>query len=710
MRQTAVSFRRLFSLCSVLPAVICLLLAVSGPVRGAESEAVTSERDTVTLVSDSDTVQPGHSIRFGLLLHLRPTWHTYWRNPGDAGEAPTLVVTLSAAASGKADAIDWPTPRRLPDGPLMSYGYTGDVLLPVSLTPGAGQAEAGAVAVTAHAEWLVCAAVCVPEEGDFHLTLGVGPVAPSAQAPLFARADAARPLPSPFAATIAPDGRLGLSGPGLSARDVSDAWFIPDTPGVVSQIAPQKLTIGAGHLTLALKPQDAFHAGASLGGVVVLRDAAGQESALNILARPVPGGAVASARPAVAPDAGEVPGGWFQLAVLAFLGGAILNLMPCVFPVLAMKALAVVRMSSEEARVKSALAYTAGVLATFAVLGGATLMVRHAGLSAGWGFQFQSEGFVAAICWLLFAVSLGMLGIFELPVIGAGQSLISRSHGLLSDFLTGLLAVLVATPCTAPFMGAAIAGALAAPPVFALSIFLSMGLGLASPYLLLAVIPGFGRLLPKPGAWMDLFRQVLAFPILATCVWLAWVLTRQGGGDATLVLGAGLLALGFSGWLAVTARSRASYNVTRGLRVAALLVALAPVALLPLLPSGASSPASATTGGVAADAGAFSAERLAALRAEGRPVFIDMTAAWCITCLVNERVTLNSARVRAAFAQHGVVYLKGDWTNRDGAITAFLRAHGRDGVPLYVYYAPHGEGHVLPQILTPELVAGAVGG
>ncbi len=704
MRQIAASFRLLFALG-------VLLLVVSGTGRAAESDPVTSVRDTATLVSDSDTIGPGKPVRFGLLLRLRPTWHTYWRNPGDAGEAPTLAVTLTGAATGKADAIDWPAPKRLPDGPLMSYGYTGDVLLPVSVTPAVGADQGGKpddVAVTAHAEWLVCAAVCVPEEGDFRLTLPAGTPAPSSQAPLFARAAAARPIPSPFTATISPDGMLSLSGAGLSPQTVSDAWFIPDTPGVISQIAQQPLKVADGHLTLGLKPQDGFHAGAALGGIVVLRDAAGQESALSVAAKP---GGTSAAIPAAgaAPVAGGmVSAGWPRLAVLAFLGGMILNLMPCVFPVLAMKALAVMRLGSEEARVKSALAYMAGVLATFAALGAATLAVRNAGLSAGWGFQFQSEGFVAAICWLLFAVSFGMLGIFELPVIGAGQSLISRSHGLISDFLTGLLAVLVATPCTAPFMGAAIAGALAAPPVFALSIFLSMGLGLASPYLLLAVIPGFGRLLPKPGAWMDLFRQILAFPILTTCVWLGWVLSRQGGGDATLILGAGLLALGFSGWLAVTARARNTERTARLLRVAALLAALAPLALLPLLP--ASGPPSDGARTSASDTEVFSEQRLASLRAAGQPVFIDMTAAWCITCLVNERVTLGSTRVRDVFARHKVAYLKGDWTSRDSTITAFLRAHGRDGVPLYVYYPPHGEGQVLPQILTPDLVAGAVGG
>lgn len=678
--------------------------------QAAESNRLTTPRDTASLVSDSDSTAPGQPLHLGLRLQLQPGWHTYWVNPGDAGEAPTLSATLSGAASGKAGPIEWPAPQRLPDGPLMSYGYTGDALLPARVTVGPATVEGDTVHVSARAAWLVCAAVCVPEEGEFQLTLRAGPASPSAEAPLFARAAAARPQPSPFTGVITSDGLLKVTGADVSTRAIRDAWFIPDTPGVIDQIAPQKLTVTEGELTLALKPLDGFHATAPLSGVLTLRDAAGQESALSLSARPqAPSPVTASGpTPTEAADSSG-PAGWFELALLAFLGGAILNLMPCVFPVLAMKALAVLRLGNEQARLRSALAYTLGVLLTFAILGGTTLAVRSAGVSAGWGFQFQSPAFVAAICWLLFAVALGMLGIVELPVIGAGQGVVTQSHGLTADFFTGLLAVLVATPCTAPFMGAAVAGALSASPVMALGIFLSMGLGLASPYLLLAIVPGFGRLLPKPGAWMDLLRQAFAFPILATCVWLAWVLARQGGGDATLILASGLLALGFAGWLAFIARQRRSLAAARVLKALALIAALSPLALLPLLGPVTSAPTATEESSRTNAVQAFSPERLASLRASGQPVFIDMTAAWCITCLVNERVTLNSARVQATFAQKHVAYLKGDWTNRNQAITQFLREHGRDGVPLYVYYPPHGEGKILPQILTPDLVLGVVG-
>ncbi|GBQ87667.1 cytochrome c biogenesis thiol:disulfide interchange protein DsbD [Acetobacter nitrogenifigens DSM 23921 = NBRC 105050] len=708
MRLSASSFssgrRKLAPTFAVAFLTLALGLTGGASSHAAESAVATTERDQAWLVSDSDTVQPGQPIRVGLHLALKPTWHTYWRNPGDAGEAPTLAVTLSGAASGHGDAIAWPAPERLPDGPLMSYGYTGDVLLPVTVTPVAGTSDAQDVTVKAHAEWLVCAAVCVPEQGDFQMTLHSGAAAPSAQAPLFERATAARPLPSPFTSSITPTGLLQISGKGLSREAVSEAWFVPGAPGVVDQVADQKLTFNDEGLSLSLKPLDGFKTGSPLEGVLLLRDKAGQQSALDMTAQPAKG-SVASAS---APAGRLAAASWGELAVLAFLGGAILNLMPCVFPVLAMKALAVVRLGGEAARVRSALAYTAGVLVTFALLGGATLAVRGAGVTAGWGFQFQSPAFVAIICWLLFGVGLGMLGVFEMPAIGAGQGAISRAHGGLADFLTGLLAVLVATPCTAPFMGAAVAGALAAPPLAAIGVFLCMGLGLASPYLLLAVVPGFGRLIPKPGAWMDIFRQLLAFPIFATCVWLAWVLARQGGGDAVLLLGVGLLLLGFSGWLVINGRALTMRGASgaRWVRGLAVIAAVAPLALLLALPA----PASAPTAGVSAEQSAFSEARLAALRAQGRPVFIDMTAAWCITCLVNERVTLSSAKVQDAFAKNNVAYIKGDWTNRDEAITAFLRAHGRDGVPLYVYFPPHAEGRVLPQILTPDLVIGAMKG
>lgn len=646
-------------------------------------------------MTDSDTIEAGHPFKAGLLLHLKPGWHTYWKNPGDAGEPVNLAVTLSGSLSGKADAIEWPAPERLPEGPLMSYGYTGDALLPVIVTPQAADAQGRSVIISAHTDWLVCAAVCVPEQADFHLDLPIGPATPSAQAPLFRRAAEQLPRPSPFQTTITPDGLLTVRGNGFSSQAVKQAWVIPDVAGRIDQVAPQPLTVDQDRMTLRLKPEEGFAEGKSFTGLLELRDAANERSVLSFSATPAA---------AAAPPAPET--GWLALVVFAFLGGLILNLMPCVFPVLAMKALAILRLHEDRKHFQSGLAYTAGVLAMFGLLGAVMLVVRHAGLSAGWGFQFQSPAFVAGICWFLFAVGLGQLGAFELPVISAGQSILTRHRGLPGDFLTGLLAVLVATPCTAPFMGAAIAGALAAPSLAALGIFLAMGLGLASPYLTLTLVPNAGRFLPRPGLWMDIFRQILAFPIFATCIWLVWILAQQGGGTPVAIGCAGLLALGFSGWLMTLSRTISSRR-SRLVMLASILAALSPCALLPLLSSSSETPAHSSD----ADAGAgtvFSPARLAALRQDGKPVFVDMTAAWCITCLVNDHVALESSVVQKAFVEHGIVFMKGDWTSRDADITTFLREHERDGVPLYVYYPPHAEGRILPQVLTPDMVVRAI--
>ncbi|GBQ83684.1 cytochrome c biogenesis thiol:disulfide interchange protein DsbD [Gluconacetobacter johannae DSM 13595] len=704
------------------PVFLLALAALSPrPAGAAESAPVTSARDVATLVTDTDRYRPGAPLHVGLRLRLQPGWHTYWINPGDAGEAPTLDVRGAGGATGRSGAIAWPVPERLRDGPLMSYAYTGDVLLPAELRPvaveGAGDgAGDGAMVLKATADWLVCAAVCVPEHGVFTLSLPAGDPAPSAEAPLFARAAAALPAASPFAATIAPDGTLALSGEGLSSDTVRDAWFMPLTSGAIDHDAAQALSVHDGGLTLALKPGDAFHAGATLDGVVVLKDAGGQTRGLSVSARP---GVVAGAPLAVAVHPAGVAG-LGRILLLAFAGGLVLNLMPCVFPVLVMKAMALTRLAGgrASARLAGAGAYTAGVVGAFAALGGVILAVRAAGDVAGWGFQFQSAAFVAAICWLLFAVALNLLGVFGMGngIAALGGAGTVRA-GYLGDAMTGVLAVLVATPCTAPFMGAAIAGALSAPAPVAMLVFVAMGAGLAAPYLVLAGVPGLARHLPRPGPWMDILRQGLAFPVLGTCVWLLWVLALQAGAGAVAVLGTGLVLVGMAAWLTGLAQAMAMRDaparrirLCRAVALAALGIVLA---LLPGLGQPVTGSGAGTGGGglaVRADgAEPFSTARLAALRAQGRPVFVDMTAAWCISCLVNERVALSSAPVQAAFHDRGIVYMKGDWTNRNAEISAFLDAHGRAGVPFYLYYpAGGGEGRPLPQILTTGLVLDAL--
>ena len=661
----------------------CLLLIVlllSGwlsPAAALESAPVISARATATLVSDTDTVAPGKPFRIGLRLRLAPGWHTYWQNPGDAGVPPELELDLRPG--GTAGPILWPVPRRVPEGALMTYAYTGDVLLPVTVTPTAE----GSTSVKAHANWLVCRDICVPEEGEFRLDLAAGTAAASAQAPLFAAFDRQMARPSPWHAVVGGDGTLSVEGPELTPATVTDAWFIPDLQGAIRDSAAQKLTVWQGGFSLALRPGKAFRPEDGLSGILSIRDRSGLQT--DVVLR-----AAAGTVPPQAPTMKLQ-----RVLGLAFLGGLILNLMPCVFPVLALKVVGLAGAERGKARWQAA-AYTAGVLVAFAGLCAALLTARAAGSAAGWGFQFQSPVFVAAMTWLLFAVGLNLSGVYE---IGSGLS--RTGHGLavrpgqLGSFFTGLLAVVVATPCTAPFMGVAIAAGLAAPPAVTMLVFLAMGLGLATPYAVLAMAPALWRAAPRPGRWMQVLRQALAFPMYGASAWLLWVVSQETGPSGVLATVAGLVLLGFAGWVLGITQGGADggRRVGQSVAAAALLAAFAVLSGITTTPDAASS---------VAESGAepFSPSRLAELRAEGRPVFVNMTAAWCVTCLVNERVAISSDAVRRAFADRHVAYLKGDWTRQDPQITDYLRRNGRDGVPLYVYYPPRGQPSVLPQILT----------
>ncbi|WP_043337991.1 protein-disulfide reductase DsbD family protein [Belnapia moabensis] len=671
-------------------ALLLLLILLPGTGRSAESAAQRSPRAVATLVADRVAVAPGETLRLGLRLKLAPGWHTYWRNAGDAGSAPEIALTLPEGAT--AGGIEWPAPRRIPTGPLMSFGYEDEVLLPLRVSVPAN--ATGEFAVEAEANWLVCAELCIPEEGRFRLSLPVtAPGRPDqALAPLFAAAEAAVPRPSPWVARAALEGRRGsltLEDESLSPTALREAEFFPDEPGLIENAAPQVLRIRNGALTLSLTRPDGARLPQSLTGVVALVDAAGVRSAYAVAA-PV-GGAVE----------GETLPLW-QVLGFALLGGFLLNLMPCVFPILAMKAMALARLSGaarREVRVHAA-SYTAGVLACLLALAGLLIGLRSAGVAAGWGFQFTAPAFVAGLAWLMLAVGLNLSGVYAIGgAAGAGAGLAARG-GHAGSFFTGALAVLVATPCTAPFMAAAVGAALALPPAETLLVFAALGLGLAAPYALLGVFPGLAARLPRPGGWMEALRQGLAFPMYGAAAWLAWVLAQQSGPDGLLLLLGGAVLIGFAAW-ALGLAQRGGGRIGRVLAGAAAIGALA---LLPGL--AAAPPASAST---EARGEAWSATRVAALQAEGRPVFVNLTAAWCITCKVNERLVLQSGAVQAAFAGRNLAYLTGDWTQGDPVIGALLREHGREGVPLYLLY-PTGGGAplVLPQVLTEGIVLRAL--
>jgi thiol:disulfide interchange protein/DsbC/DsbD-like thiol-disulfide interchange protein len=697
-----------------LRAILVLLAVIAGgaifgagictPARAAQSAIASTLNNDVSLVSDADSIAPGQAFHIGLLFGLGQKWHIYWTNPGDAGAPPTINVSLPQG--GSAGAIQWPTPKVLNDGPVTSYGYSRKivpVLLPLTVTPARSLAVGSSYTVIAQASWLVCKDICVPGSASFTLTLPVAakPV-PAAEATFFAEAARDSPAAVHWPAWIEPDGKLSVDGTGANPRGVSTAYFFPLQPGLINQDYDQPLTIHHGRVILDLKPGPDFTAAHPLSGLLALTMADGTESAAMISAQP-------GLPPPEAPGASGFAGllslmtsaAFLTLMGGALLGGLILNLMPCVFPVLAMKAAHLAQLSGDRAGTarRDGLAYGAGVLGSFAVLGGALLALRAGGSLAGWGFQFQSPIFVLAMIWLLFAVGLSFSGVLVIRGrwMGLGQSLAGRG-GAAGSFFTGVLAAVVATPCTAPFMGAAIAAALAGPPLPGMMIFLALGLGLALPLVAISLIPGFARILPRPGRWMDILHQALAFPVYASVVWLVWVASREGGSDLLLAAGAGLLLIALAAWLG-----------RLGGRLAPILAAVAVIGLVPVLWSAqGAKPDMAHT--VAFGGERFSTARLAALRAAGKPAFVDLTAAWCVTCLLNERVVLDQAAVRNEFRRAGIAYLVGDWTRGDPDITAYLKRYGRDGVPLYVFYPAGGGSPVtLPQILTPGLLLSTIG-
>ena len=650
-------------------AALAFLLLCAPPALAAESAAVSSPRVMATLITDTDAVAPGEAFGAGLRLRLQPGWHVYWRNPGEAGQETVFTPALPEGAS--AGPVAWPAPRRFSESGITVYGYENEVVLPVAVTPVTvtpvavtpGAEAAAGFGLRAEASWLVCQSICVPESGTFALELPWGRPSPSAAAPLMRAALARVPVPAPDA-TVSSSGVLTLP----DAGSVQTATFYPDTPDTITDGADQAPTVRDGRVSLHLTPGQQWKP-AALTGVVVLRDRSGAERAVAVSPR-------LAAAPA--PEAGL---GW--TLALAFAGGLLLNLMPCVFPILAMKAAGLARLggTGRGAVRREALSYTAGVLATFCTLGGAL-----AASGAGWGTQFQSPLFVAGAAWLLFAVGLNLSGVFAVggSMAGAGSQLAARG-GVAGAFFTGALAVLVAAPCTAPFMGTAVAAALTLPGPAALAVFAAMGAGLALPYLLLAAWPGAARPLPRPGRWMEVLKGALAFPMYAASAWLVWVVSTEAGTEGVLVAGAGLVLVGFAAWVWTVANGRWPGRALAGAAVLGL------VALLTQWDEGAAQ---------AAGAEPFSTARLAALRAEGRPVFVDMTASWCIPCLLNERIALSPAEVRQAFADRQVALLRGDWTRKDPAITAFLQSQNRDGVPLYLFYPPGAEPVVLPQVLT----------
>lgn len=645
------------------------------------STPVVQGNSTSRLVADGDALAPGAPIWLALEMRLAPQWHTYWQNPGDTGMPTALKWTLPEGFA--AGDVQWPAPHRLEIAGLMNFVYEDTVYFPVLLTPPAtlNQTE---YTIQLTATWLVCKDICIPEKGEYSLTL---PVAPPTGASHLNSALQRLPKSLDVRANWGTDGdmmTLRVPAHALQQYRGAPVELYPLTEGIITHIAPQETVWASDTVQVRVKRglgQDT----PPLDALLVVSDGA-HRPAFAIRAHYDAATALQPAR-----DTLSLP--WALL--LAFAGGLILNLMPCVLPILSLKALALVKKSAAGRRESTAhgLAYTAGILLSFAVIAIALIALQQAGSAVGWGFQLQSPAFVAVLALITFAVGLNLSGVFNLPHLfgNAGNALAAR-HGLPGTFFTGALAVLVATPCTAPFMAPALGFALTQPPLASFLVFQALALGFAAPLLLVSLSPKLLALMPKPGAWMHGFKQLMAFPMYATSAWLLWVLTRQGGPEALAEGLTLLVAAAFLLWLHERVKSRTR---TRLWNLGILLFAMALGWMLfsgpGKLPEVVEEP--------------FSTERIAQLRTEGTPLFVYGTASWCITCKINEASSLRTHTVMEHFKRQGIVVMKADWTNQDDTIAAYLHSFDRQGVPIYVFYPKDGkEPRLLPQLLTPYLV------
>ncbi|WP_082524973.1 protein-disulfide reductase DsbD [Pseudorhodoferax sp. Leaf274] len=696
---------------TALALLLAASAAVAAPAALADAAVVTTPQVRAELVALAPQgVAPGQPVWVGLSITHKPEWHTYWKNPGDSGLPTELRWQLPAGV--QAGDIAWPVPHKIPIGPLANYGYENTVLLPVPLTVGPGfQATGGQMQVKLSASWLVCRKECIPEEGEFTLDLPVQGATALHQA-AFDAAAAAHPqaLPAGSTAEIVDGKTLAVSVRGLPATlQGKTLEFFPETAEVI-ETAGAWTQAWDGAVWTARVPLSAQRSQSPERMPVVLAlGADGNRQAWRAeaaVAGPWPqGAAVATVSPALTAaleanatatpvDAGR-PIGLIAALAGALLGGLILNFMPCVFPVLAIKMLGFARHAGQQRALRvHGLAYSAGVVLSFVALAGLLLGLRAAGEQLGWGFQLQSPGVVAALAVLFTLLGLNLAGLFEFGQLLPSRLASAQARNPTADaFLSGVLAVAIASPCTAPFMGASMGLAVGLPTAQALLVFAVLGLGMALPFLLASLVPAAVRWLPRPGPWMDVFRRCMAFPMFATVAWLVWVLGQQTGIDGAAALLLLLVALAAVVWaLGLAGRARLVMGALALGLAAGMLGLFGPAVLRPV------------EAAPVAQAGArwqpWAPEQVQQALAQGRPVFVDFTAAWCVTCQYNKRTALADKSVLSDLQTKNVQLLTADWTRRDPAITAALRALGRSGVPVYVLYRQGSAPVVLSEILS----------
>ncbi len=692
---------------------LAAVVALAGAATPAlAAPVVKTEHVEAELVTDRNSAQPGKPAAVGLKLRMAQDWHTYWKNPGDSG-LPTRIEWV-LPEGWKAGEIQWPYPKPLPVGPLMNYGYEDEVVLLTDLTPPAN-AKPGAYPVKAKADWLVCKDVCIPEKGELDLTVTVAAAEPAINPRFQAHIERARnqlPVAAPgwkFESAMQGGNLVLRLVPPAGATAPAAIRFFPERELLIEPAAPQKLTRGADGTRIAMKLADPPLPGVDVvKGVAVAEDGwpGLPKKAIEVVA-PVSqsmAAAPAGSTQPVAP-AGDSPGASvFAALAFALIGGMLLNLMPCVFPVLGIKVMGFVEHAHGDAGAmrRQGWAFGAGAVLSFLVLAGIMLALRAGGTQLGWGFQLQSPAVVTLLAALFFVLALNLSGVFEWGAFAQSMTSNLSARGRNADaFLSGVLASLVATPCTAPFMGAAVGFTLTQSAGLALAVFATLGIGMALPVVLLAHFPTLLKRLPRPGAWMETFKQVLAFPLYATVAWLTWVLGAQAGNDAILALLAGLVLIAMAAWM----YGRWEHAASPWRAAVAVLLAVAGIAVAWPGPNAPAAPGIPVARAGELPWQEWSPEKVAALNAQGKAVFVDFTAAWCVTCQVNKRVALHNAAVVSEFAARGVVPLRADWTRQDPRITEALSALGRNAVPVYALYLP-GESspRLLPEVLTPSLV------
>lgn len=694
-----------------------ILFITSGNTYASNPE--TDKYTDVQITAERTALSPADEILIATEITLQPHWHIYWKNPGDSGLP--VKIKWDMPEGFEIGEIQWPAPDKISYDILVNYGYYDQATLIQTLKTPEIMPE-GKITLTATIDMLVCNEICIPESAEIkiHLNDPENLEQDHSEHIKAAQEKISKPINGEFTYTetenmlelsLKPEDRSILN---TATKD--NVEFFPHDWGAINHLAMPDVTIENGHVIIKHERGDQdLQEIKTLTGLLVIKGEIGQNKGFIIEAAPqdqntAPPIKVNQNNSQEAKDVQGKTGDkekttWIKALYLALFGGMILNLMPCVFPVLSMKALSLVKMGdkSEKTARLHGIAYTLGVVLSFLLIGGILILLKEAGAIIGWGFQLQNPIVIATLAYLLFAIGLNLIGFFEFDFgLGNMGNKLTQGNSISSSFFTGTLATIVATPCTAPFMGTAMGFALTQNAIVSLSVFASLGFGLALPYLLLSFIPATRKALPKPGAWMNTFKQFLAFPMFASCIWLVWVLNQQSDAHSTLFVLLGILAIAFAVWLSHIRVQGIAKAVKRISFIVSILFAIISLSYI--------------NTGTYEFGEEFSQETLSERLKGNEPVFVEMTAAWCITCKINHSVAINVESTKNLFEQKNVQYLIGDWTNKDDTITNYLASFERNGVPLYVYYGARDqltgkrpEPQLLPQILTPNIMQEYIG-